>query len=267
MTINKLQHLKRDNYDNCLMLDPKGKSIFRCLKKKIYWYVNRNLAKIVKKENPLTAQLLFFPKGSGHLGDNFFLHPRINRCVVCGITEKLTRHHIIPHCYVKFIALEFRRNNSYDVMMMCAQHHGEYEEQARSLKAELAEQYDAPLHGIGGGRIPGRFRAKAFISTLIDYGNQIPSYRIQEMLDSISKTLGYDKLSLEDLKTLPEFAYSTKPKTHHGEIVLLQIDDLDNFVILWRNHFLKTMQPKYLPKHWDSKRRIYEERDKNLNDK
>jgi cation-transporting P-type ATPase D len=265
MKINKLQHLKRNNYDNCLMLSPSGKPMFRCLKKKIYWYVDRGLAKIINEVEPLTAQLLFSPKGTGHFGDDFFLYPRANKCVVCGSVEKLTRHHIIPHCYVKFIPIEYRRNNSYDVMIMCAQHHGEYEEYAKLFKAELAEKYDAPLHGIGGGAIPKRFKARAFVNTLLEHKHQIPPERIQEMLDLIADALDYDKLTLEDLKTLPEFTYSTKPKIHHGAIVLSKVDDLDNFVIMWRNHFLKTMQPKCLPKYWDSKRRIYEEKDQNKN--
>jgi hypothetical protein len=261
--VQPLHPLKRDNYENCMMLHPSGEPMFRCLKKTIDWYTSRNLAKILPDDTraDVVAQFTFEPKGTGHAGDNFFLIVRKNECVVCGTSEKLTRHHIMPHCYIKFFPLELRRNNSYDVMTLCVEHHHEYEESAKELKAELASKYQAPLHGIGGGVDVDLYHAHAFIKTLIKYHKQIPMKRKQEMLEHISKTLKVDA-KLDDLEnfSISKKDYAIKATKNHGEIVLESITDLDAFVIMWRKHFLSTMDPQYIPKHWDPERGIYNER-------
>lgn len=258
-----LHHLKRDNYENCRMLHPSGELMFRCLAKKIDWYVSRNLAKIVGKD-PLTAQFIFLPRGKGHANDRFFLKEKENKCVVCNNSEKLTRHHIVPHCYIKFFPLELRRNNSYDVMILCVQHHHNYEQFAKELKAKLAEKHAAPMHGIGGGINVDLYHAHAFIKTLLKYHTTIPVWRKQEMLQHISTTLDVE-ISLEDLNkvSISKKDYVVKAHKHHGEIVLENIANLDEFVIMWRNHFVETMKPTYLPEYWEQDRCIYAEMDRN----
>jgi hypothetical protein len=259
-----LHPLKRDNYENCMMLHPSGEPMFRCLRKTVNWYVSRNLATILPDDPraDVVAQFAFEPKGTGHAGDNFFLKVRRNECVVCGTAEQLTRHHIMPHCYIKFFPLELRRNNSYDVMTMCVEHHHEYEESAKLLKKELGLKYKAPVHGIGGGLDVDLYHAHAFIKTLIKFHHKIPAQRKQEMLDHISSTLGVEA-KLEDLVnfSVTKKDYAIKATKSHGELVLEHITDLDEFVIMWRKHFLHHMDPQFLPDNWDCERRIYSEKD------
>jgi len=42
----------------------------------------------------------------------------------------------------------------------------------------------------------------------------------------------------------------------HGEIVMSKVADVNEFVRIWRNHFLETMKPQHLPEHWDANRKL-----------
>jgi len=50
----------RPVYENCRMLAPDGAVLANCDSKKIAWYVEKGLGKIVQ-ESPLTVQLNFEP--------------------------------------------------------------------------------------------------------------------------------------------------------------------------------------------------------------
>ena len=50
-----------------------------------------------------------------------------------------------------------------------------------------------------------------------------------------------------------------KPSLKSSEVILRKIiqtpDDLDNFIIMWRKHFVEKMNPKFMPSDWDVERR------------
>jgi len=63
-----------------------------------------------------------------------------------------------------------------------------------------------------------------------------------------------------------EYCYKIKPfkltnkdkQNPHGKILVEQLgeDRLPDFIKLWRNHFLKTMNPKFLPLGWSVDHKI-----------
>jgi hypothetical protein len=61
--------LKRPMYENCIILAPDGEVLCKCDKKKIEWYLERELATLIKDE-PLTAKLTFEPSGRGAINFN-----------------------------------------------------------------------------------------------------------------------------------------------------------------------------------------------------
>src|SRR5579859_1000680 len=112
---------KFDLNDNWKVLHPSGVHMFTTNRRKAQWYLNRDKAVIVEEN---TIQLTFMPKGMGFGQDEIFgLTPRINRCVVCGCEENMTRHHVVPYHYRKFMPVDYKSRNHHDVVLICRKHH------------------------------------------------------------------------------------------------------------------------------------------------
>lgn len=255
--------LKKNNYSNCLMRHPDGTAMFRCGEKRLNWYLKRNLAEILSG-NPLEAKFTFEPNGFGWAYDDYFLASKENICVVCGTKEDLTRHHVIPYCYRRYFADDIKSHNSYDIVLLCVEHHHSYEEAAQGLKKELALKHGAPMNGFGGSYDSRLGKANGFKKALLRHAERIPHTRQQEMLAFVVDCLNeiYDKdhsdLTIEDLDDIEDFDCLTRPHTMHGEIVS-RCYDPDDFAIMWRKHFVDTIHPEFLPKYWEVDRRIYQE--------
>ncbi len=88
--------------------------------------------------------------------------------------------------------------------------------------------------------------------------DRIPESR-RKHLESTLKTLTNKELIDETtLKELSEIGVGKENEFYqgsHGEKVvanLVKEEKLRDFVKMWREHFLSTMNPKYLPKLWSS---------------
>lgn len=88
------------------------------------------------------------------------------------------------------------------------------------------------------------------------HGDKLPGQKREELERRITEHLGrmpsHDDLSASVMQ-------NRTPVTTHAEIVvgkLSGIDAINDFVILWRKHFIETMEPKFLPDHWDVDRRF-----------
>jgi hypothetical protein len=245
--------LKTPQYDNCKVLSPEGNLMFRCHKKKVYWYLDRDLGELVN-DNPLTIRLIFDPKGMGHVNDPYFLQEMENKCVVCGCIEHLTRHHVVPKSYRKHFPLEFKNHRSYDVMSLCVPCHRLYEDLALELRKVLADKYLAPMGGgISFNKELAKVRGSA--GALKKYKSQIPQSRIDELYNIIKTHLNKEDVTDEDLDQLLKLeVYSFKGYVHHGKKVMekvgTEIKAVEEFIRFWRLHFVEKMQPKHLPKYW-----------------
>jgi hypothetical protein len=240
-------------YGGCKVLHPDGTLMFRCTQARVDWYLDRNLATIVSQEDePITIQFTFTPKGYGNNGDPFYLQEKSNQCVCCGNEELLTRHHVVPYCYRKNFPAQFKKSCSHDVLLLCIDCHEKYEIEARALKIELAEQYGVVSHAKDASLEFKNARNTAF--TLINHKDKIPEERQQFLRDSISKYLGRE-VTEEDILSLVKLTKKAKKKMQHqvSHAVKLveQIDNLMEFIKMWRKHFVKVMQPKFLDEYWD----------------
>ncbi len=248
--------LKSPQYENCEILSPDGQLMFRCCRKKANWYLKKNLG-VKLAESPLTVQLTFIPKGVGHLDDPYFLQIMENRCVVCGGEEDLNRHHIVPYCYRRFFPIQFKEHRSYDVMPLCIPCHRTYEDHAVELKKKFADKYNAPLSGAGFKFDKMLGTVKGAASTLLSAKDKLPPYRF-EALSKIVEDHLHRKWTVEDLENLSKVdPYNFGDYVHHGKIVLDKLEDINEFVQIWRCHFLETMKPQFLPKYWTFERVLW----------
>ena len=56
----------------------------------------------------------------------------------------------------------------------------------------------------------------------------------------------------EDLRAVAALVAAEEAgAVEHGRHVVARTKDLQAFIRRWREHFLRTMQPRFLPEHWN----------------
>jgi len=274
---------KNEIYVNCRVYSPDGNLMFLCVDKKIDWYLSRvdektkkPLAFEIKHINPILnflftifsvkmksrkIQFNFEPKDEGNKGDKYSLSKKKNRCVVTGskILESLTTHHISPYCYRKYFPEEYKSANSHDIVPIRSNEHYEYERVADKLKIKLAKKYNAPLEGSSTINHELFYAIKS-AHAIKNHGDQIPKDKLDDHKEKIRIYTGRKNVTQKVIDNLIEISYDeAKKMKSHGEIVVEKLilegpDSIQAFVEMWRKHFIDTMKPKYMPKHWDIKR-------------
>jgi len=240
-------------YDGCQVLSPEGQLMFRCRRKKAEWYLKKKLAKIIGSE-PTTIQLLFQPKGPGRIGDPFHLQKRQNLCCVCGSTDDLSRHHVVPYCYTKYDSEGFR-HNSHDILPMCQICHASYEEEhSLKLRKKLAAKYHAPL--LGRGVYTDAMKIARTAKAVYYHSLDMPSSKLYSFVELLIKYIGHTP-TIDEVGALVDINSSDGEYKSHGELVMTKVKNINKFVRIWRRHFLQSMKPKFMPKHWDINRPIY----------
>jgi hypothetical protein len=253
MSLIKSYGTKKDKqiYGNYQVLSPDNILMFRCDEKKARWYLSRNLAISIDQT---TIRLLFKPQGLGNHDKQFGLTEMKNHCVCCGIKEFLTRHHVVPHEYRRYFPLEIKSHNFHDVLSVCVTCHSNYERKADELKKKISHQYRSPI----GGIISERKRILKFsklASTLLSKDLGIPESRKVQIKKQLKKAFYLKKLTKEKLIQISGLK-STLLKKTHGEIVISKCKSLQEFVEMWRRHFVETNNPKYLPEDWSVKTKL-----------
>lgn len=229
----KLQQKKTNVYSNILMVSPKGTPMMRISKKKANWYLKRNLASLQNDK----LILKFKPKGLGHNGNNFLLEKKECKCVICGSEKELTMHHVVPFMFRKLFPQEFVANNSYDVLPVCIQCHSEYECEADKLKALIINKFITDEQ-IEAERYNNKIiKSRKSLQNIADNGYL--KYVPLDKLDKLEKTANLE------LKQVPDWTISFKEAWAEDNYMI------DSFCIIWRKHFLETMNPKFLSEEWD----------------
>lgn len=255
--------LNRPPYGNYKVLNNDGDLMFRCDDRKANWYLHRGLARTVAQD---TIQLTFDPKGPGHVGDHFFLQEKINKCVVCGSFDNLTKHHVVPRVYRRFFTDELKSHSSHDVVVLCIKCHEDYEEHAFRLKLIIAQENGIPVHGKGLRIDETLRRVRWAAGAIINHGHKIPAARKEELLQHLRNYYGKQEITEEDLENANSLDYLTMDGfIYHGKYVVEHLTDIAAFVKRWRKHFFDTMSPKHLPPGWDLERSIWRDTDVSYN--
>lgn len=236
----------RKIYGNCRVLSPNGVLMFRCDEKKASWYLKRNLGEVIS-DNPLIVKLNFEPNGLGNHDKQFGLSDMPNICVVCGTKNHLTRHHVVPYCYRKHLPLEIKSHNHHDILSVCVDCHEDYEKFADELKIELSNKYNAPLNVIEEDS-KEIFKLSKICSTILRDDLNIPKSRINYLRNKVKSFFGIKRLTKSTLIKLSTIKIKTS-KTH-GEMVVYSLENIQDFIEMWRRHFVDNMKPTNLPYNW-----------------
>jgi hypothetical protein len=241
---------KSQIYDNCIILAPDGEAVARCQKKRLDWFLERNLATKVC-DNPLTIKLHFEPKSRYHKEEATQI--KFNRCVVCGATKNINRHHIIPACFRHEFPPEIRscKEIYHDVVVMCINCHAKYEKSALELKKELAIKFNISLHGINVEINPYRTCIASYARTLLKYEPVIPHHKAARLKERIRKFLDKKELSKNDLEEAAKLNAVIKLENYisYGKYIVMNCE-IKELILLWRKHFLEIMEPKFMGDYW-----------------
>jgi hypothetical protein len=236
-------------YGNVHFQNPAGEMMFHGDSEKALWYLNRALVEVVSQEPPV-LRFTFTPGGPGHAGDEYYLTGKRNQCVVCGASEGLNKHHVVPSVYRRHMPREVKDHSHHDVLLLCLDCHEKYEAEANRLKAELGEEHGIPLHGLRGEGDRERARAVKLASALVRHGQQIPPARKEEMLRLIGAQVGR-VVPEADVEEIARLGIDDAEAIEHGQHVIAATKDVEGFIRRWREHFVRTMQPRFLPEHWE----------------
>lgn len=242
-------------YGNCQVLSPDNILMFRCDDKRAGWYLKRDLAEEVIGSSPLVIRLKFQPKGLGNHGKTWGLTEMANRCVNCGTTDMLNRHHVVPYCYRKFFPLSLKSHNFHDVLALCVSCHEKYERNADKLKEQLSTEYNAPINGETIGNKDLIKFTKIATTLLKEDLTKVPRLRVRKMKRSLKKKFRIDRLTKKKLEELSKVKVTIIKRTH-GEMVMSNVHDIQQFVEMWRRHFVENNDCPFLPENWSIKNKL-----------
>lgn len=120
-------HKQSNHYSNCLILTQDGNPLSIIGDKRFNWYLKRGLAHEVKAHPPYSriAKLNFKNKQSTIKDTDLTVNE--NRCVICGATETLSLHHVVPHAIKKCYSEKHKNYTRHLCVLVCEKHHLETE--------------------------------------------------------------------------------------------------------------------------------------------
>ncbi|CAA7049550.1 unnamed protein product [Microthlaspi erraticum] len=210
-------------YHNCRIYANDGRLLCYCDRRKLDWYMNRGLAKLVE-EDPPAIMLLFEPKGRPEdEGNDFYIQTKKNICVGCGEGNHYLRYRIIPSCYRVHFPEHLKSHRSHDIVLLCVDCHEVAHAAAERYKKQIATEFGIPLfvrrvldskeaqgtssssmeyesngNSEDAGVSPLHLRTAAM--ALLRHGNRMPSSRRDELLQTVKMYYGGRDVSEEDLE-------------------------------------------------------------------
>ncbi|KAM9465756.1 exonuclease 3'-5' domain-containing protein 2 isoform 3-T10 [Clarias gariepinus] len=250
-------------YDNCFLHAPDGQPLCTCDKKKAKWYLDKGIGELVS-EDPFIVRLLFEPSGRPDSQKDYYLTAKENLCVVCGKAESYIRKNIVPHEYRRHFPAEMKDHNSHDILLLCTSCHAASNVYDGFLKQQLADEFSAPQGCEEGVRMledSDRRRVRSAARALLSANDSMPASRREELLTVVHAYFckeGEEQAVTEEmLQTAANLEtrifnesyvpHGLKVVQAYAEHGLRGLIDLER---RWRQHFLSSMQPNFLPPLW-----------------
>ncbi|KAJ6686902.1 POLYMYOSITIS/SCLERODERMA AUTOANTIGEN-RELATED [Salix purpurea] len=194
-------------YHNCRIYANDGRLLCYCDKRKLEWYLRRDLAKLVD-DDALAIMLLFEPKGRPEdEGNDFYIQSKKNICVGCGEGSHYLRYRIIPSCYRMHFPEHLKSHRSHDIVLLCVDCHEVAHAAAEKNKKQLilkkipviSESSSSAMNVEEAGVSPLQLRTAAM--ALLRHGQRMPPKRHEELTQIVMQYYGGRReISEEDLE-------------------------------------------------------------------
>ncbi|CAD8185089.1 unnamed protein product [Paramecium pentaurelia] len=274
---------KKPAYGNCKIYTKENFFLCNCDEKKIRWYLKQGLADLIC-EDPPTIQLKFDPSGFKEEGSDkaqYVTIERVNQCVICGKENELLKFHIVPVVYKKHI----QGKRSYDVVCLCLACHHKASALNDKLKIIIAEKYNINVKQnkkdslllmvknliksvMAYNKKKQNLPKEAYQKFQIQFNNQIEQLKNQQLFNQINQ-FDLNNLKYEDnlinindesfsgfvvyLKLNEELFNKNEDNPDQGKLIVEQLkteEEIDEFLVFWRDNFLNEMKPQYLNEAW-----------------
>jgi len=250
-------------YHNVKLEAPDGQILCTCDYKKAMWYVTKEIG-IVVCEDPLTVRLNFEPSGrpEGKAGE-YYLSVKPNICVVCGKEESYLRKSVVPHEYRRYFPTVMKDHQSHDVLLMCMRCHQSSNMHDVSMRRELGSECNAPIGTDNDVKVcedRERKRVRSAGRALRSHRRvkskaNIPQDRLEELEKVLLEYYDVEEVDDELVEAAAECSWLSENEGYvpHSRAVVqyfLENGGLIQLEVRWRQHFLKTMLPKFLPPLW-----------------
>lgn len=208
-------------YDNCRIYANDGRLLCYCDRRKLEWYLRRDLAKIVE-EDPPAIILLFEPKGRPEdEGNEFYIQSKKNICVGCGEKNHYLRYRIIPSCYRMHFPEHLKSHRSHDIVLLCVDCHERAHTAAEKYKKQIAKDFEVPLfvekiadsgesnavmlkqlsEGVVDEKGVPPLQLRIAAMALLRHGSAMPTKRQDELIQIVKTYFGGREVLPEDLET------------------------------------------------------------------
>ncbi|XP_059151349.1 exonuclease 3'-5' domain-containing protein 2-like isoform X2 [Physella acuta] len=254
---NAYSSRKRPLWDNCRLEAPDGTLLCTCDLKKAQWYLNKNLGDEVCSD-PLTVRLHFEPANRPQSSENYYLQEKENVCAVCGTNKDYVRKFVVPFEYRKYFPSGLKDHCSHDVLLLCTPCHRVSCNYDSDLRNQLAQECDAPLESGPTAKTVldhDLQKVRSAARALKKSKETIPEHRVIELENILKKFFGVESLTEDLLNQAADIndRCTVDGFVPHGKRVVQFMSEnggLLQFQSRWRQHFVDTMNPQYLPSHW-----------------
>jgi hypothetical protein len=237
-----LQPKKLDK--NYQALSMTGEFLFTSDKNKADWYVRKNLAVWVSDD---TYQLNFKTKGNGNAKyGEYFTEFHEVQCSICGVTDNLTKHHIIPRCFRTHFPEKMKSTCHFDVLLICVDCHETVERRYDQVKLEL-EMGKSPFSP------PLDLNYCCFIlGSKAKYFKNCKQDDAKYLIKAINALEGKDYIDIKDIikDYRDEHKRSDECLEEIYKLVSQNQPDMKQFILMWRQLFIDASHPRFLPKGW-----------------
>lgn len=175
--------------------------------------------------------------------------PEYNVCYVCGADDHFTKHHVVPYSYTKHFPKtpEMQLRLYFLCAVLCPKCHTTYEWHIENNATEFRKQISEKYFPFSKEEFTRLWRISALG---ISYFRLLKKYDIVHAKELRQKIR--DLLDGDDFEEC--FALSLSYHRHNSDyfkLIVQNVDNLNEFIELWKNHFIQVMQPKYLPADFD----------------
>ncbi|ORX88086.1 hypothetical protein BCR32DRAFT_288839 [Anaeromyces robustus] len=230
--IKKINAKKKPIYENCSVYTIDNLLLFRCNRKKINWYLSKDLADIIeaKPGEDFAIRLKFVARGKSHSDTLWGTEDRANQCCVCGSEDHLNLHHVFPYVYRKWCPEIVKSHTHHDILPLCTLCHANYEIHAQKLKTAIVNMFNMPLESRGYVEYPDNRPVIKAANALKWHSEKIPEERKKHLFKIVhdffetrkmADTMSYEEM-INQAMILPTLEKS-KDFLEHGEYVIKQI--------------------------------------------
>lgn len=235
-TVKKRESLTSNPYKLFKLYGKDGSFLGDCSATKSNWYLRKGLAQIT---DPDRIELLFDNQTQTA---TYQVVERDYLCVSCGEQENLSRYRIVPINFKKWMPKDYKEHNSRDVYLLCSDCMADANFCTETYRKALKTEY-----GIADTDfIDKQKHQRAHLAQ-----NLVHKRHVTDSMEKLTQLVGYQPTS-EQIKSLAESNFYI---LHDGcqsvaEYIIKQVmkkGQLDDFIQRWRDYFMKTMEPEFMP--------------------